>query len=211
MAAGLGTLVLGTLYATKVVFSFLGGDPEAPRLDLARFSIPPNRHRKINVFSNPQKSTKVSLSIEPLAPKDRFFIKKYPPHPAGCRAFSDLSNSNPIPPVPEGLVPSLPPRRLQKRTLEDRRALGPSKNVLWEGVRKKHEKLMKIRCENERFLMARNHVWRYTLRLFHTFAIFEKSRKNPCQKGVQRSCMLVQKLDLGVTRSIDSAILVDFG
>ena len=25
--------------------------------------------------------------------------------------------------------------------------------------------------------MARNHVWRYTLRLFHTFAIFEKSEK----------------------------------
>ena len=25
--------------------------------------------------------------------------------------------------------------------------------------------------------MAQNHVWRYTLRLFHTFAIFEKSRK----------------------------------
>ena len=25
--------------------------------------------------------------------------------------------------------------------------------------------------------MARNHVWRYTLRLFHTFAIFEKNRK----------------------------------
>ena len=25
--------------------------------------------------------------------------------------------------------------------------------------------------------MAQNHVWRYTLRLFHTFAIFEKYRK----------------------------------
>ena len=25
--------------------------------------------------------------------------------------------------------------------------------------------------------MAQNHVWRYTLRLFHTFAIFEKGRK----------------------------------
>ena len=31
---------------------------------------------------------------------------------------------------------------------------------------------MKNRCENGRFLMAR-----YTLRLFHTFAIFEKNRK----------------------------------
>ena len=25
--------------------------------------------------------------------------------------------------------------------------------------------------------MAQNHVWRYTLRLFHTFALFEKIRK----------------------------------
>ncbi len=25
--------------------------------------------------------------------------------------------------------------------------------------------------------MARNHVWRYTLRLFHTFAILEKTPK----------------------------------
>ena len=35
----------------------LGGDPGAPRLDLARFSIPPNRHRKIDVFSNPSKTS----------------------------------------------------------------------------------------------------------------------------------------------------------
>ena len=49
---------------------------EAPRLDFFRFFGPPNRHRKINVFSNPQKSTKVSFSIDPLALKDRFFIKK---------------------------------------------------------------------------------------------------------------------------------------
>ena len=31
--------------------------------------------------------------------------------------------------------------------------------------------------------MARNHVWRYTLRLFHTFAIFEKSRKVDAKRG----------------------------
>ena len=36
---------------------------------------------------------------------------------------------------------------------------------------------MKNRCQNQRFLMAQNHVWRYTLRLFYTFAIFEKSQK----------------------------------
>ena len=42
---------------------------------------------------------------------------------------------------------------------------------------KKKRKLMKNRCENRRFLMAQNHVWRYTLRLFHTLAFFEKGRK----------------------------------
>ena len=37
---------------------------------------------------------------------------------------------------------------------------------------------MKNRCENRRFLMARNHVWRYTLRLFHTCVLFEKLEKS---------------------------------
>ena len=63
-----------------------------------------------------------------------------------------------------------------ERTFEYRRALWPSKNALWEGVRKKHENCMKNRCQNRRFLMAQNHVWRYTLRLFHTFGIYEKKQ-----------------------------------
>ena len=71
----------------------------------------------------------------------------------------------------------LNPKLLQNRTFEPRSALGPSKNGLWEGVWKKHENLMKNQCENRSFLMAQNHVWRYTLRLFHTFAIFEKRWK----------------------------------
>ena len=66
---------------------------------------------------------------------------------------------------------------LQNRTFDYRRALWPSKNALWEVVRKKHENCMKNRCKNRRFLMAQNHVWRYTLRLFYTFGHFEKSRK----------------------------------
>ena len=65
-------------------------------------------------------------------------------------------------------------RSLQNRTFERQLGLGPSKNGLREGVRKKHENSMKKRSENGRFLMAQNHVWRYTLRLFHTFSIFEK-------------------------------------
>ena len=35
------------------------------------------------------------------------------------------------------------PKSVQKRTFENRRALGPSKNCLREGVRKKHEHLKK--------------------------------------------------------------------
>ena len=90
----------------------------------------------------------------------------------------------------------------QNRTFEHKPALGTSKNALREGVRKKHEKLMKKRCNNQCFLMAQNHVWRYTLRLFHTFAIFEKTSKNRCEKGPQKSCFLVQNRDLGVQGSI---------
>ena len=36
--------------------------------------------------------------------------------------------------------------------------------------------------------MARNHVWRYTLRLFHTFAIFEKSRKIDAKREAKSHC-----------------------
>ena len=35
--------------------------------------------------------------------------------------------------------------------------------------------------QNPCFLMARNDVWRYTLCLFHTFALFEKTSKNQCK------------------------------
>ena len=66
---------------------------------------------------------------------------------------------------------------LQNRTFDYRRALWHSKNALWEGVRKKHENWMKDRCENRKFLMAQNHVWRYILRLFYTFGLFGKSWK----------------------------------
>ena len=59
--------------------------------------------------------------------------------------------------------------------------------------------------------MARNHVWRYTLRLFHTFAIFEqKKTKNLCQKGGHKFCFLLKKRALGAPGSIDCTILVDF-
>ena len=33
--------------------------------------------------------------------------------------------------------------------------------------------------------MAQNHVWRYTLRLFHTFVIFGKSRKNDAKMALK--------------------------
>ena len=66
---------------------------EAPRFDFYRFVDPPNRHRKIDVFSNPQKSTKVSLSIELLAPKDRSFMKKYDFGPPFWHRFFEKGES----------------------------------------------------------------------------------------------------------------------
>ena len=48
------------------------------------------------------------------------------------------------------------PKWLQNRTFEHRSALGPSKNCLREGFRKKHEKLMKNGSNNHWFWGARN-------------------------------------------------------
>ena len=50
----------------------------------------------------------------------------------------------------------------------------------------------KIDAKIERFLMAQNHVWRYTLRLFHTFAIFEKIQKIDAQRD-PKSCVFLSK------------------
>ena len=57
-----------------------------------------------------------------------------------------------------------------------RRLDSPKMASRWK-FRQTHYNFMKNRCELRSYLMAQNHVWRYTLRLFHTFAIFEKSRK----------------------------------
>ena len=35
--------------------------------------------------------------------------------------------------------------------------------------------------------MAQNHVWRYTLRLFHTFAIFEQTQTKNCDERDPKS------------------------
>ena len=68
-------------------------------------------------------------------------------------------------------------KSVQYRVFAHRLALRPSKNGVWKGVRKKHENLMKNQCKHQCFLMAWSHVWRYTLRLFHIFASFEKELK----------------------------------
>ena len=47
-----------------------------PRLDIYRFFEDPKRHRKSGDFSNPPKSTKMALSIDPGASKARLLIKK---------------------------------------------------------------------------------------------------------------------------------------
>ena len=54
----------------------------------------------------------------------------------------------------------------------------------------KHETNTKNRCENRFFLMAQNHVWHYTLRLFHTFAILKQNQENQCKKGCRKSSFL---------------------
>ena len=47
-----------------------------PRLDIYGFFEDPKRHRKSEDFSNPPKSTKMALSIDPGASKARLLIKK---------------------------------------------------------------------------------------------------------------------------------------
>ena len=69
------------------------------------------------------------------------------------------------------------PKIIQNQIFGPRSAQEPSKNDIWKVGSKKHDKSMKNRCKDQCFLIVQNHVWRYTLRLFHTFAIFEKSRK----------------------------------
>ena len=77
-------------------------------------------------------------------------------------------------------------KSVKNRICEHRRALWPSKSGVWEWVRKKHQYFIKFLCENRRFLMARNHVWHYTLRLFYTFAILETNWKMNAKIDAQR-------------------------
>ena len=57
------------------------------------------------------------------------------------------------------------PKGIQNHTFKDVFARGPFKNVLREGVGKKHENSLKFGSENGGILSAQHHVWRYTLRL----------------------------------------------
>ena len=75
------------------------------------------------------------------------------------------------------LGPSGDPRSIKNRTFGCRSTQVSSKNDLWKGIWKKHENWMKNGCQNECLLMARKHVWRYTLGLIHTFVLFETNRK----------------------------------
>ena len=56
-------------------FAALFSALDAPRLDFYRFFDDPERPRKNNDFSNPQKSTKMAESIDPGAPKVGFWSK----------------------------------------------------------------------------------------------------------------------------------------
>ena len=58
-------------------------------------------------------------------------------------------------------------------------------------------KQLKNQCKNGCFLMARNHVWRYTLRLFHTFALFEKNRKIDAKRHPESHVFWLEKRPSG--------------
>ena len=75
---------------------------------------------------------------------------------------------------------------LQNRSFERRSAFGLSKNGVCKVVLKELWKNMKNRCGNRCFLMAQNHVWRYTLCFFQTFAIFETSLKINVKRNAKR-------------------------
>ena len=55
--------------------------------------------------------------------------------------------------------------------------------------------------------MARNQVWRYTLHLFHTFAIFEKSRKIDAKRE-PKSCVFSFK---NVPRTPQGRLILPLG
>ena len=58
--------------------------------------------------------------------------------------------------------------------------------------------------------MARNHVWRYTLRLFHTFAIFEKSQKIDAKREAKSLVFSLKKRPLSAKDTTENVILADF-
>ena len=64
--------------------------PWHPRLDIYGFFEDPKRHRKNEDFSNPPKSTKMALSIDPGASKARLLIKKLDFWPPFWHRFFDF-------------------------------------------------------------------------------------------------------------------------
>ena len=65
----------------------------------------------------------MALSIDPVALKARFDPKNIRRTPPGAGRFKLKTESKPKSPVPEGLVPSLPPRRLQNHPFGDQGAI----------------------------------------------------------------------------------------
>ena len=76
---------------------------------------------------------------------------------------------------------------------------GPLEKGRREGGLEKHEQIMKHAKKKGCFLMARNHVWRHTLRLFHTFARLKKRRQIK-EKQISQFLFLGQKTTLGRPR-----------
>ena len=73
-------------------------------------------------------------------------------------------------------MPPWVPKCVQNRAFALVLARQHSKNELWKGVSKKHERFIEKQSQEQFLLRAQNHVWRYKLRLFYTFGLFGKIR-----------------------------------
>ena len=78
---------------------------------------------------------------------------------------------------------------MRKSNLRVRSALGPYKNKLWLGGWRKHDNLMKIRCENHSSLIVQNAVWQ-----------FSKDSYKSMPKGTPKVLLSDPKVELGSAR-----------
>ena len=91
-----------------------------PRDHSLRFSGHPSRHRKIDDFANPQKSTQMAESIDLWAPKVGFWAKN-PPHPAGVQSVIELRMKSAKCGLKSAPLPPRPPKNPHRAAVRPRR------------------------------------------------------------------------------------------